>query len=269
MKFTQDELNRQQTKLSITKAKDLPNGQFEAVLSTDDLDRHGERVSIKGLNIPANQTIKMYYNHETNGANLPIGKWNKVWKNVKGQLMGLGQIDLEDDFALKVYKKVQNGFIDSISIGFYPLEFDGDSSTWTKSTLVEASVVAEPANVNAVITSKKLGFTDAEFEKAVRVKLRQLEPDTAEPPEELNPPLEEIEPIPDEPASDEDGADDTEIKSIIEDLKSRIGAVEETLTASTEKPTIKTLIKLRVAAKQVDKAAETLNKTIKVKLKET
>lgn len=355
--FKQNNLERQQTSLVITKAKQLPHGQFEAILSTDDLDRHGEHVSIKGIEIPK-QIIKMYYNHETSGANLPIGKWLKVWKK-DGKLWGHGEIDLEDDFAVKVYKKVLKGIIDSISIGFYPKEYDGETSTWTLSTLVEASVVAEPANVNAVITSKELGFSKEEFNTELKEKIakakEELFPDQAgTPPQEvvsdpatynLTPPKQ------DEPAvtdtqdkqisvkrivkgavqdvlltpkkwelmrdfydimyafeeayynEDTEAADfnklltecisllqsvvdgtykqknqgsdasgttsNAELKTAIDVLKSKLGAVEATLNASTETPAIKQLIRVRIASKQVDKAAENLNRVIKVKLKET
>lgn len=237
-----NELEQLQSKLYIEKSKAVNEGEIEAVLSTDDLDRHGEHVSIKGLVVPKDQVIKMYYNHETYGDKLPIGKWLRIWK-ANGKLMGHGVFDLEDSFAYKVYRKVQNGFIDSISIGFYPQEYDGETSTWTKSTLVEASVVAEPANTNAVITSKELGFTQEEFKKELKEKLAEnTESSTA-------------------------GAGDTEIKAALESLKSRVDAVEDTLKASTEGSAIKQLIKVRMAAKQVDIAAGELNKTLKVKLK--
>lgn len=310
MEFKENTLERLQTKFEVNKST-LPEGQFEAILSTEDLDRHGEHVSIGGMEIPKSN-LKMYYNHETSGANLPIGKWLKVWK-AGGVLKGLGLIDMQDDFAVKIYKKIMGGFIDSISIGFKPSEFDGEKSTWTKSVLVEASVVAEPANVNAVITSKTLGFTQKDFNKSLVVKLQEAtdevvtkgavgdvlsqqdkyeemedfwevvyafsdaysNPDTKV--TEFNSLLSEcisiLQTIVDgnyqyEDEDEQDGAASSEIKSILRTLKSNVGAVEDTLKASTESPATK-LIKVRVAAKQVDKAAEHLNRAIKVKLKET
>lgn len=261
--LTQNTLEHLQSTLVITKGKKVEEGQFEAVLSTDDLDRHGEHVSVAGLVIPKNQVIKMYYNHQTYGEALPIGKWLKVWKS-GGKLMGLGEIDMEDQFAVKIYKKILKGYIDSISIGFYPQEFDSENTTWTKSTLVEASVVAEPANTAAVITSKELGYTEEEFNESLKVKLKEVtksdaEQDEADPPEE--------EPLPEQISVD--GADSAEVKSIIEDLKSRVGALESAHEASNENPTTKNLIKVRLAAKEVDKTVEEINKVIKVKLKDS
>lgn len=277
MELKQNVLAREQTHLVISKAsKKLPEGQFEAILSTDDLDRHGEHVSIKGLAIPKDQVIKMYYNHETSGANLPIGKWLKVWKR-DGKLYGLGEVDLEDEFAVKVYRKVLKGIIDSISIGFYPTEYDSETATWTASTLVEASVVAEPANVKAVITSKELGFTSDEFKASLKVKLKEvktaIEPDEADPAEEEDAPqIEEVLPLEATPVNPviEDGDDSAEMKAALEELKSKVGALEAAHEAANESPaTVKTLIRVRVAAKQVDKAANQLNTIIKVKLKDS
>lgn len=282
MEFKQNTLEHIKTSFKVVKAKELPAGQFEAVLSTADLDRHGEVVSIKGLAIPKDQVIKMYYNHETNGASLPIGQWDKIWKSKDGKLMGRGKIDLLDDFEVKIDKKIKLGTLDSISIGFYPQEFDGESSTWTKSTLVEASVVAEPANVNARITSKELGFTEAEFNKSLVVKLadelfvgeegkpaKEVVQDPAT--YDLKPP-EQSEPAIDQNSEEaiEDGDSITELKAAFEELKSKFGALEAAVKASDEEPAMKTLlIKARTAGKEVDKKAEELNTVLRVKLKES
>lgn len=232
-------LTKVSSKLTIEK-KDLPHGQFQAVLATGDLDRHGEHVSVKGMSIPKDQTIKMYYNHETNGLSLPIGIWNRVWKS-GDQLKGIGEADLDDEFAVKVYKKIQKGYIDSISVGFYPEEFDGEDSTWTKSELVEASVVAEPANPKAQITAKELGLDQDEFDKQLKERSEN---------------------------NGKDAAVDTELQGAVEELKSRVGSVEEALQASAENPATESHIRVRMAGKKVDQAAEALNKKLKVRLRE-
>lgn len=315
MEFHQNTLERQRTKLVIVKAKALPHGQFEAVLSTEDLDRHGERVSLNGMNIPKDQTIKMYYNHETGGDNLPIGKWLKVWKK-DGKLMGQGEVDLEDDFAVKVYKKVLKGIIDSISIGFMPEEYDGSTATWTKATLVEASVVAEPANVNAVITQKDLGFTNDDFEKSFQERKEKLvsvkrivkgavmdvltEQDKWEMMEDfyevieafceayyspdakvtdfptlLTETIQILQTVADGTYQDPDDSMDSgpmnlsaELKTAIDDLNSRQGALEAAVKAASENPAKKNIEKIRVALKQVDQSAESANRIVKVTLME-
>ena len=251
-----DKLEQANSTLVITKAKSLGEGEFEAVLSTDDLDRHGEKVSIKGLAIPKDQVIKMYYNHQTYGDALPIGKWNKIWK-INGKLMGQGEIDMEDDFAAKIYNKIKKGYIDTISIGFYPTEYDGDNVTWTKSTLVEASVVAEPANVAAKITSKELGFTQEDFTKSLKVKLKEAGVDTSVIDDTLS------------NKDDKDADQSIEIKAAVEGLEQQVKELTNKLNEFTEAPTKSNIVKVRLSAKKADKLTDELNRIIKVKLKES
>jgi len=256
-----DKLEQANSTLVVTKAKSLGEGEFEAVLSTDDLDRHGEKVSIKGLEIPRDQVIKMYYNHQTYGDALPIGKWNKIWK-INGKLMGRGEVDMEDDFAVKIYNKIKKGYIDTISIGFYPTEYDGENVTWTKSTLVEASVVAEPANVAAKITSKELGFTQEEFKSSLRVKLKEagldekvLDTDAGD--------------VTLSNKNDEDADLSIEIKAAVADLAKKVTELETKVNKFNEEPTKSNIVKVRLSAKQADKLTDNLNRIIKVKLKES
>ena len=271
---------------TVTKAKDLPEGQFEAVLSTEDLDRHGEIVSIKGLIIPKDQVIKMYYNHMTYGEALPIGKWLRIWKK-NGVLMGLGEIDLEDDFAVKVGKKIKAGYLDSISIGFYPQEYDGESSVWTKSTLVEASVVAEPANVNAKITSKALGYTEEEFDKSFKVSLKAIkeeeavvEPVVAEPIAEIEdvvvavpaaqePVIEESTPEQMITAEIEKMTTQDELEAVYTVLKAQTVAVGITLRELAQNPTGSTESRIKLHIRSVKGSADTLSHILKVTLKES
>jgi len=250
MTLKKNQLERINTTLTIVKSDELPEGQFDAILSTEDLDNHGEKVSIGGLQIPKNKTIRMYWNHDKYGKLLPIGKWIRVWKQ-DGKLYGRGQIDMEDEFAVKVYKKILAEVIDSISIGFKPLEYDTREDMWTKSILTEASVVSEPANESAVITNKKLGFTQEEFDEQAKKK--------AELEKSRKPEKDDI----------EAGDVDADIVAAIEELKSRVGAVEDAQNASTENPAMVQKIRVRMAAKEVDKAANKLNRIVKVKLMES
>lgn len=255
-KLKQGELARVQSNFTIDKAKELPEGEFEAVLSTDVLDRHGERVSIKGMQIPK-RTIRMYFNHLKWGEVLPIGTWTRIWKSKDGKLMGHGKIDLVDDFERKIAAKIKSGTLDSISIGFVPKEWDANTDTWTKAELSEASVVNEPANPEALMTNKSEEKEEADLEKSliVRLKSQAIEPDDAEPAEELEPPIVE------------DGDDIAELKAAILDLNSRQGALEEAMKAANENPAKKSLERVRVALKQVDQSVEAANRIIKVKLK--
>jgi len=252
-----NELAQVTTKISAVtkKLQDLEEGQFQAVLSTSDIDRHGEIVSISGIIIPKDQTIKMYYNHQTYGENMPIGKWIRVWKQ-NGVLMGIGEIDMEDEFAVKIYKKILKGYIDSISIGFYPQEFDGETITWTKSTLVEASVVAEPANVAAKITQKELKELES-IERSIKLSLKKKGVD-----------IEKLRVTFTSNTDSDANKSPDDIEAAVKDLTNRVKSVEDAHKQSIDEPSKRNIISFRLTAKQADKAVEVLNKAIKFKLSE-
>lgn len=255
MTLQKNEVTRISLAFSLDKAAQLPDGQFEAILSTDTLDSYGEHIDVKGIQIPKDKTIRMYWNHQKWGKELPIGTWPKIWKS-GGKLMGRGQADLEDEFAVKVFKKIKAGIIDNVSVGLRGLEYDTKTQTWTKSELTECSVVSEGANPDSVVTNKSsenLGFTEDEFESLAK---SMIERDDSKAPEKT------------ETVADESGSNElADLKAANEELKSRVGAVEEALKAATEDPSTLNKISVRLAAKAVDKQADELNKITKVILR--
>lgn len=239
MELKQGEITRISLALTLEKAAKLAEGEFEAILSSDTLDSQGEHIDVKGIQVPK-RTIRMYWNHDKWGQTLPIGTWPKIWKSA-GKLMGRGQIDMNDDFAIRVYEKIKAGIVDNISVGLKPIEWDNTKQTWTKSELSEVSVVSEGANPDAEITNKS-DFTEDDLKK-----LAETRQETSAPAE------------PQVPAA--------EVSAAIEELKSRVGAVEEAQKAAAENPSTLNKIKVRLAAKEVDKSAEGLNKITKVILR--
>lgn len=250
-------LSRLPVTFKLSKADDsLPHGTIEAIIATEDLDRHGEHMSIKGIETPR-KNYKAYYNHSYNGStDLPIGLIEKLTKS-GGELVGRIKLAVNEyPFAAQVYKLVQGGFLDSMSIGFIPKEWDEESLTWTKSEFVEASIVAEPANVQALVTGKGLAQEDAdrfvqlekefaaEVKKASAGKVKQI-------------------------TEDMQGMSLTDIKAIVQNAKQSIGEIEAIIDGATPTSTAprKTLIKLRVAGKKASKSTEQVNKAIKIKLR--
>ena len=235
----------------------MPYGTVEAVIATEDLDRHNEHMSIKGIQAPR-QNYKAYYNHAYSGErDLPVGIIEQLRKS-GGKLIGRIKLAVaEYPFAEQLYKLIQGGYIDSMSIGFIPLEWDEDTMTWVKSEFVEASFVAEPANVYATISSKGLDKGEAdklfELEKGfkqdiVNAKADKVERVTAE--------LNQL------PMDD--------VKAVLENVKSSIGVLDELVSqppsTTTTDANKKHLIKVRLAAKAVDKQADALNRVLKVRL---
>lgn len=243
---------KSQASFVVEKDQNLPYGEFKAIIATESLDRHNEHVSVKGMKLPR-KNYKIYWNHLTDGMNLPIGKWLKISKK-NGQLVGHGKLAVDKyPFAKTVYDLMtaDEGYIDSTSVSFMPEELDTDTMTWTKSQFVEASLVGEPANTEALVFAKKLGVDLAAQEKEFAEQVKS--DDEAE----------------DTDTTSEVGAGTTEVLTAVEELKSRVRTLEEAHKETNDAPEMKQVIRLRMAAKQVDHAADALNGIIKVKLKET
>jgi HK97 family phage prohead protease len=151
--------------------KDLGDGVVEVIVSTNSLDRHNEKLSIKGLDIKNyNGVVLLNHDYES----LPIGRSIKLKKSVKdGKEILTSQTQFAIDqypLANTVYKLVRDGFMTDVSIGFIPQEWDSEESTWTKSEMIEYSFVTVGANRDAKVTSKafeKIGVTEKEFEDEV------------------------------------------------------------------------------------------------------
>lgn len=155
--------------------KDLGHGVVEVVVSTNSLDRHGERLSIKGLDIKHYNGVVLL-NH--NYSDLPIGRSTLLKKKIDGDseaLISRTEFAIDQNpVAETVYKLVRDGFMPDVSIGFIPFEWDSESETWTKSEMIEYSHVTVGANRDAKVTAKafndaleKAGISPDEFEDEV------------------------------------------------------------------------------------------------------
>lgn len=147
--------------------KDLGEGRIEAVVATSSLDRHGEFLDIAGVD-----TTKYFNTKLANNGNpvvlwahdyqaLPVAKAIGLRKTADGQMVATMEFAInEDEFAHKVYKMLKGGFLNAFSIGFIPTdvaEKDGHV-VWTKSQMLEFSVVPVPANEEALQVAKSLGL---------------------------------------------------------------------------------------------------------------
>jgi hypothetical protein len=144
---------------------DATAGAVPAVLSTDAIARDGFSVDQNGWELDSFLTNPVtLFNHDDgmNGTrNLPIGRWRDVGLNAEGQLAGVSDLDMEDDFARQVAGKIERGLINATSVRWIPLEHriekrDAGSEpenllVFTRSELLEASIVVLPADPRAVI----------------------------------------------------------------------------------------------------------------------
>lgn len=141
----------------------MPKSSKRFVISDDSLNRHGYRVLTAGVDME--QFLKnpiMLWMHGRAWGNkkedvLPLGHWQDI--EVKNnQITGVPFFSDDDEFAMSIYKKVEEGTIRMASAGLDPIETSEDEEnlvqgqrypTVTKSRLLEASIVDMGSNDNA------------------------------------------------------------------------------------------------------------------------
>lgn len=133
------------------------------ILSDESLNSYGFWVRTDGISL--DRFLKnpiMLYNHHRTGYGktdeiLPIGRWENL--EVKdGVLTGVPVFDENDEFALKIKSKVENGFLTGCSIGISVTSWSENKEdlkqgqvypTAMTCELMEVSIVDIPANPNS------------------------------------------------------------------------------------------------------------------------
>ena len=132
-----------------TKAvKPAEDGTFLFVASTPRVDRSGERVSPNWDLEAYKKNPVVLYAHDQKRP--PIGRCKEIYLN-GDQLMARIEFLKSDmwPFAGLIRSMYEKGFMRAVSVGFKPVERDGD--VVLKSELLEISAVAIPANADALI----------------------------------------------------------------------------------------------------------------------
>lgn len=153
---------------------DKEAGIIRAVIgSSEVLDRAGDIIRQDGWdlkNFMKNRVI--LWGHNVRQDRPPIGKAIKIWLDGKTsktkKLMFDIQFDLKDSFAADIYRKVLEGFVNTVSVGFIPLE--REDNVFTKNELLELSFVPVPANPEAVVTLRGMGLEPVELKDMYSAK---------------------------------------------------------------------------------------------------
>jgi HK97 family phage prohead protease len=164
--------------------KDLGEGSVEVVVSTNSMDRHGEKLSIDGLDTSKYNGVVLL-NHDY--GSLPIGKSMSLRKIRQGD----GEVLVsETKFAVDqyplartVYQLVRDGFMPDVSIGFIAKEWDETSNTWTKAEMIEYSHVTVGANADATVLGKaleRIGKSQADFDEELKAATETPAEETVE-----------------------------------------------------------------------------------------
>lgn len=163
----------------------MPKSTKTFILSTSQLNSHGFRTMTSGANLDdfrANPV--MYWLHmEPTGKStdepLPIGYWEDI--KVEGdEITAVPNFDDNDEFAMKIYNKVEHGTIRAASIEVEPIKLDANKKNWVKGQKLptvtewrtgEASIVDRGSNRGAIAKLKHAGLVIALSDKAATDQL--------------------------------------------------------------------------------------------------
>lgn len=176
------------TKATITQAASK-DSDFSAVASTAIEDRHGEIVSVEGWDIKKfKENPVLLWGHDH--FEMAVGQAKKIWiegTGKKAKLMIEGFLHEHTEKARALKQLVKEGIIKTMSVGFRPIDMEGNK--FVSQELLEVSFVNVPANPQAQITAYK-SLKDAGFKNktiselgipvAVLDKLQAVEKDVAE-----------------------------------------------------------------------------------------
>ncbi|HVS92453.1 MAG TPA: hypothetical protein VHE59_10490 [Mucilaginibacter sp.] len=147
----------------------MPKSTKRFILSNDKLNSHGFRVLTRGIDLTDfRKNPVMYWMHDypksDNGdkeKGLPIGYWDDI-QITDTELSAVPVFDDNDEFAMKLYHKVEHGTIRAASVAIEPVQLDTNKANWlpgqklptlVKSRLDEASIVDRGSNRDAVTMS--------------------------------------------------------------------------------------------------------------------
>jgi HK97 family phage prohead protease len=170
--------------------------------SDDSIDRMGDRIFATGWELEEfKRNSVALFAHDS--AQPPIGRATNV--QVEGsRLMGDIEFMAADlyPFADLVYRMAKDGWINAVSVGFLPLEWERSNDParaggldFRRQSLLEISAVPVPANSNALTAAKRMGGRPAQLAQLRRGAL--FDDDAAGDDDE--PPLPDCGRDPDEP----------------------------------------------------------------------
>jgi HK97 family phage prohead protease len=143
-----------------------------SVASTSIVDRMGEIIDQDGWDLKNfKKNPALLWGHNIREEKPPIGRVEKIWFEGEGKnkrLMFKAVFDMADNFAAEVWRKFKDGFLNAFSVGFLPVEREGN--TYTKSELLEISAVSVPANPQALVQLRSMGFETLEWEELADIE---------------------------------------------------------------------------------------------------
>ena len=165
----------------------------DAILCSGKVNRYGYTLLVSGLRLASflANPIMLYVhrrslpNEETDEISLPIGKWDNI-RIENGKLLATPDFDMDDEFAVKIARKWEKGYLNATSVCHTFEEVSDEPNvmqegqircTVTKWEILEASIVDIPGDPEAV----KLNFPKDGADPLSKIPLlsvKQLKLDT-------------------------------------------------------------------------------------------
>jgi HK97 family phage prohead protease len=133
------------------------------VFSDDSVDRMGDTIDARGWQLDqfAKNPVVLFGHDPTSVQNI-IGRAPNV-RVAGNQLLGgveFAEASVNPNADI-VYRMVKGGWLNAVSVGFAPREWKPNKTggiSFTKQELLEVSVVAVPANANAIVQARAAGI---------------------------------------------------------------------------------------------------------------
>jgi HK97 family phage prohead protease len=161
---------------------------------TEQVARDGMVLDADGIDTGAfekNPVVLWSHGTDPRRGDEPIGKASNLRRNGDGMLADV--TFAEDEFAQRIRDKVQDGFVNAVSIGWRTEEVDtdGDAPTVTRSDMTEFSFVAVPADTDALVQERTAGSDIrqqiARLEEEIQqLKERRAQATATSPPESVD-----------------------------------------------------------------------------------
>jgi hypothetical protein len=150
-------------------ASDHPNGEFDVILSTDVLDRDGERLYLDEWKQPLPDHITFDTDHDMTVASTAGS--GKPFINDAGQVQVRG-VFASTPHGQTVRALVNEGHIKHVSVAFKRSKTQKDAKP--ERELLNAGFVVNPANPEAVVLASKAAKDDVADSKTLAVNLAKL-----------------------------------------------------------------------------------------------
>jgi HK97 family phage major capsid protein/HK97 family phage prohead protease len=155
--------DNRKAKAVIHKTHVSPGHGLEFILSDATPDRMGDVIDADGWDLENfKKNPVALFNHNSN---FPIGKWTNL-RTADGKLRGHLQLAPEgtSERIDEIRRLVDADILRAVSVGFLPIQTEpltkgGGGSRFLRSELVESSLVAIPANPNALAVARSLNIS--------------------------------------------------------------------------------------------------------------